>query len=155
MVYCRQCRKKVQDCEHFVYPIQAPRRLVWDEKVESLAYSDQKRILEIAFKNGQCWQLFDVKPGLYAELQASTISSFLKSIAHRYRAAPVKTGMSAILIPESEKCSKCGSSMREKHRAGSNFEQFLRVLWSCPSCSASAWKKYGSGIERERRGRWY
>jgi hypothetical protein len=42
MVYCRQCRK-VEDCEHFVYPIQAPRRQVFDEKVETLAYSEKKR----------------------------------------------------------------------------------------------------------------
>src|SRR5262245_38616061 len=104
MVYCRECRKKVSDCEHCVFPIEARRVPVFDPKVESLAYSTEKRILEIAFKSGQVWQLFEVQPDIYAALRDSTISSFLKFIAHRYRSAPVKTGMSSVMVPESEKC---------------------------------------------------
>jgi hypothetical protein len=53
------------------------------------------------------------------------------------------------------KCGKCGGPMRQKHRTGSDFEKFVRVLWSCPSCNASEWRKYGGGIERERRARWH
>src|SRR5690349_6719745 len=89
-MYCRQCQQKVSDCEHFVTPIEAPRVRVFDEKVETLAYSPEHRILEISFKSGQVWQLAGVVPGIYAELQASTISSFLKFIAQRYKASPVR-----------------------------------------------------------------
>ena len=151
MVYCKQCQKKVADCEHFVFPIEAKRVSVFDARVETIAYATQQRILEIAFKNGQVWQLFDIPSDIYNALHNSTISSFLNFIAHRYKSAPVKTGMSAVRVPESEKCAKCGVSMRQKHRAGSDFEKFVRVLWSCPSCNGSEWRKYGAGIERERR----
>ena len=155
MVYCRQCQKKVDDCEHFVPPIEAKRVSVFDARVETIAYSRERRILEIAFKSGQVWQLFDVPPDIHDVLQDSTISSFLNFIAHRYKSAPVKTGMNAVPVPESEKCNKCGVPMRQKHRTGSDFEKFVRVLWSCPSCNASEWRKYGAGIERERRTRWH
>jgi hypothetical protein len=60
MVYCRPCQKKVDDCEHFVHPIEAKRVSVFDARVETIAYSRERRILEIAFKSGQVWQLFDV-----------------------------------------------------------------------------------------------
>ena len=60
MVYCRQCQKKVIDCEHFVFPIEAKRVSVFDARVETMAYAAEKRILEIALKSGQVWQLFDV-----------------------------------------------------------------------------------------------
>src|SRR5215467_257114 len=116
MVYCRQCQKKVNDCEHFVFPIEAKRVSVFDARVETIAYAVEKRVLEIAFKSGQVWQLFDVGPDIYNALQDSTISSFLKFIAHRYRSAPVKTGMNAVAVPDSEKCAKCGAPMTQKHR---------------------------------------
>ena len=155
MVYCRQCRNKVKDCEHFVLPIAAARISVFDARVETIAYEAEKRTLEIAFKTGQVWQLFDVPPDIFNALRDSTISSFLRFIAHRYTSAPVKTGMNAVPVPESEKCIKCGVPMTQKHRTGSDFEKFVRVLWSCPSCGASEWRKYGAGIERERRTRWH
>jgi hypothetical protein len=155
MVYCRQCQKKVNDCEHFVPPIEAKRVPVFDARVDTIGYAAEKRVLEIAFKSGQVWQLFDVPPDIYSALQDSTISSFLKFIAHRYKSAPVRTGMNAIIVPPSEKCVKCGVSMTQKHRVGSDFEKFVRVLWACPSCNASEWRKYGAGIERERRTRWH
>src|SRR5216117_2164122 len=62
MVFCKQCQRKVEDCAHFVLPLpgQARRVRVFDEKVESLAYLEEKRILEIAFKTGQVWQLWEV-----------------------------------------------------------------------------------------------
>jgi hypothetical protein len=155
VVYCRQCGKKVDDCEHCVFPIEGKRVPVFDARVETLAYSSEKRILEIAFKSGQTWQLFDLPVDIYNVLQGSTISSFLNFIAHRYKSAPVKTGKNAVAVPESEKCGKCGTAMKQKHRNGSDFEKFVRVLWACPSCNESEWKKYGGGIERERRTRWH
>jgi hypothetical protein len=145
----------VKDCEHFVLPIAATRISVFDARVETIAYKAEKRTLEIAFKTGQVWQLFDVPPDIFNALRDSTISSFLRFIAHRYKSAPVKTGMNAVSVPESEKCIKCGVPLTQKHRTGSDFEKFVRVLWSCPSCGASEWRKYGAGIERERRTRWH
>ena len=62
MVFCKECRRKVEDCSHFVYPITAPRISVYDPKIETLAYEQEQRILEIAFKGGQVWQLFGVPP---------------------------------------------------------------------------------------------
>src|SRR5262245_24942591 len=60
MVFCKECQQKVEECPHFVPPIKAKRVEVFDEKVKSLAYDAEQRILEIAFKSGQVWQLFSV-----------------------------------------------------------------------------------------------
>src|SRR5262249_28199097 len=128
---------------------------VFDEKVESLGYDSAVHVLEITLKNGQSWQLFDVPPGIYAELNNATIYAFLRSIAHRFRSAPVKTGTRAIVVPVSEKCLKCNAAMQERHRAGSDFDKLLRVLWHCASCGASEWKRYGAGLDRERRSNWH
>ena len=38
MVFCKECRRKVEDCPHFVYPITAQRVSVFDPKIETLAY---------------------------------------------------------------------------------------------------------------------
>jgi hypothetical protein len=35
---------------------------VFDARVETIAYAAESRGLEIAFKSGQVWQLFDVPP---------------------------------------------------------------------------------------------
>lgn len=153
MVFCRSCQKKVADCEHHVYPLETTRISVFDAKVETLAYDEPKRTLEIAFKNGQTRQLFDLPPDVFNALQDSTISSFLKFIAHRYKSAPVKTGQAAVRVPESEACPKCKRPMTVRHRTGSDFEKYVRVLWEC-GCGASEWKQYGLGLMRERRGRW-
>lgn len=155
MVFCRECQKKVEDCPHFVTPISAQRMRVFDAKVQTLAYNQDERILQIEFKSGQVWQLFDVPAGIYKELCDTTISSFLKFIAQRYKAAPVRTGMSAVEVPAAERCPQCKSEMGAKHRNGSNTEKYVRVLWACPSCNHSFWKTYGQGPERERRTRWH
>jgi hypothetical protein len=42
---------------------------VFDPKVETLGYDEAKRTLEITFKSGQVWQLFDVPPAIYGELR--------------------------------------------------------------------------------------
>src|SRR4026207_1109368 len=80
MVFCKACKKRVEECVSFVYPIEPPRVSVFDPKIETLAYSREQKILEITFKTGQVWQLFDVPPTIYDELRDTTISSFLKFI---------------------------------------------------------------------------
>jgi hypothetical protein len=62
MVFCRDCQRKVEDCEHFVPPLKIRHVDVFDAKVKTLAYDERQRILEIAFKNGQTWQLQGVGP---------------------------------------------------------------------------------------------
>src|SRR5690348_6013236 len=115
MVFCKHCRKKVEDCPHFVEPLGAKAVAVTDEKVLSLAYDSRQRVMEIAFKNGQSWQLFGVPPSIYQEVRDSTISSFLKFIAQRYRAAPVRkaTPLKPIEVPQSAPCTNCAASMRQ------------------------------------------
>ena len=151
MVFCKECQQKVEDCPHFVLPISAKRIEVFDIKVKTLAYDPNQRILEIA-KPGQVWQLHGVPGGIYQELRDSTISSFLKFIAQRYKAAPVRIAPS---IPAIQKCPKCGGEMQQRHRTGSNSSTFVRVLWHCSSCGASHWQGYGEQPVRERRGRWH
>src|SRR5437016_134753 len=112
MVFCKGCKRKVEECPHFVDPILFPRTPVYDPKIEALAYSEPDRILEITYKSGQVWQLFGVPPSIYGELRDTTLTSFVKFIAQRYKAAPVKTGLKAIKVPETERCSKCDATMK-------------------------------------------
>jgi hypothetical protein len=155
MVFCRQCKRKVEDCPHCVFPIQGPRVRVYDEKVETLVYVYETRTLQIHFRSGQSWQLFDVPDGIYKELRESTISSFLKFIAQRYRAAPVKQGIHAIAIPPSELCAQCTSPMTQSHKVAAAVSDYVRVEWTCPACNKSEWKMYGSEPERTRKERWH
>ncbi len=155
MVFCKECQQRVEDCRHFVYPIEARRVAVFDPKIESLAYNEQQRILEIVFKSGQVWQLFAVPAEIYAELRDTSISSFLKFIAPRYKSAPVKTGVNAIKVPESEPCPRCKSAMSVGHRINSQFDVNVRVLWECAACDTHEWRQYGLGLARERKGRWH
>jgi len=78
--------------------------------------------------------------GIYQELCDSTISSFLKFMAQRYKSAPVRTAPS---IPETQKCPKCDGDMMQRHRTGGNTSKFVRVLWHCAKCTASHWQSYG------------
>ena len=142
MVYCRHCQRKVEDCPHFVPPIEAPRMKVFDPKVETLAYNQKLRVLEIGFKSGQTWQLAPVPSDIYMEIQNSTISGFLKFIAHRYQASPVRNGEPA--MPPVE-CSKCGTVMARQYRTGSNFQPSFRLLWACPKCKRTEWRQYARG----------
>jgi hypothetical protein len=151
MVYCRHCQRKVEDCAHCVFPIKAPRIRVYDEKVDAVAYAADDRTLEIVFKSGQVWQLFNVPDGIYKELKDSTISSFLRFVARRYAAAPVKQGFHAVVVPETEACLKCRAPMRITKKTGSIFKNFATVFWECPSCKASQTKVYGGNEERGRR----
>lgn len=151
MVFCKECRRKVEDCPHFVPPIAAARMPVFDPKIETLAYDEAGRILEIAFKSGQTWQLFEVPAAIYQELRDTTISSFLRFIARRYKSAPVRIGMNTIPVPKAEPCANCKADMIARHRTGSTFSRLIRVLWNCRNCGRSEWKTYGVLSDRERR----
>jgi ribosomal protein S27AE len=140
MVFCRQCRKNVDECEHFVPPLGVPAINVFDEKVRTIAYSAEKRILEVCFKTGQVWQLFGVPPGMYRELCDSTISSFLRFIAHRYNARPVKHAVEN-LVAASESCPQCGAAMTRRHSTAADGSK-QRVLWACSKCAKTLWRNY-------------
>src|SRR5262245_39674396 len=109
----RQNKGTTQVSGQGVAPIEAQRLRVFVEKVKTLAYAPEQRVLEITFKSGQVWQLAGVPPGIYAELQASTISSFLKFIAQRYNASPVRT---VVVVPSSEPCPRCQVAMVVSNR---------------------------------------
>ena len=72
MVFCKQCKRKVEECPHFVDPIPVPGIQVFDSKIDALAYSEVSQILEITYKNGQVWQLLGVPPYIYSELRRGT-----------------------------------------------------------------------------------
>jgi hypothetical protein len=146
MVFCKECRQKVEECPHFVSPLAGERVRVVDEKIETLAYSDRDRILEIAFKGGQVWQLFGVPSAIYHELRDSTMSSFLKFIAQRYKRAPVRAALRTTVVPQSETCSNCRSNMKERHRRESAFGKIVKVVWTCPQCGRSEWKTYEGNV---------
>jgi hypothetical protein len=131
---------------------QAARVSVFDPKIDTLAYERGQRVLEITFKTGQVWQLFDVPESIYHELRDTTISTFLKFIAHKYRSAPVKTGLNAIRVPENEHCLTCNSPMTIRHRINSRFDQNIRVLWECNQCNGTKWKDYGADSCARRSG---
>lgn len=83
---------------------------------------------------------------VYHALEDSTITTFIKFMAHRYRSAPVRTGKSAVKVPESEKCPKCAKAMTVPHKVGSDFEKYMRVLWECAGCASMEWRHYGQGF---------
>jgi ribosomal protein L37AE/L43A len=147
MVFCRECKQQVEDCSHFVVPLGVPTVEVYDPKVKTLAYQKGSQTLEIAFKNGQVWQLFGVKPDIYDELLHATLSSFLNFLAHRYKAAPVRTTVKA-REQESEACPACKRPMTEQHRTTGGT---LRILWKCAPCNQSLWRTYANESVRERR----
>src|SRR5438093_12558772 len=153
MVYCRKCRQQVEDCAHFVPPLNIPSIEVFDPKVKTLAYKEDGRILEIAFKNGQVWQLSGVPPDVVQELLTATLYSFLKFLAHRYETAPVRKSKPADLVPETEPCPQCRAAMMQRHRTG--YVEPVRALWHCAGCDRSEWRTYGTSSVRERKSRWH
>ena len=92
---------------------------------------------------------------IYNEIRETSLYSFVRLIAHRYKSAPVKTGIHAIHVPESELCTKCKKPMIVRHRINSTFDRNIRVLWECIPCEATCWKDYGKGIAREKRSKWH
>jgi hypothetical protein len=153
MVFCRACQKKVEDCEHFVAPLMVRAVEVFDPKVKSLAYDEKRRILEIIYKNGLAWQLKDVSKETYEQLLHQTLSSFLKFIAHRYAANPVRKNVAKEVVPSSEPCPDCKTPMSERHTTAK--EAPARVLWECPACKHTFWRSYGMDSVRERKSRWH
>ena len=149
MVFCRECKAKVEDCQHFVAPLDTPAVAVFDPKVKTLAYSKQSRILEVVFKDGQAWQLFGIAPDVYDELLNATLSSFLKFLARRYRAAPVRRNLKRA-TPKEEPCPACKRPMTAQHKTSGGT---LRILWHCNPCNQSLWRTYSHESVRERRSR--
>jgi hypothetical protein len=154
MVFCRQCRKNVEDCEHFVPSLGIAAVNVHDAKVKTVAYSAQQRILEVEFKSGQVWQLLGVPPAIYQELCDTTISSFLRFIARRYYARPVRQTAPSVTAPETEPCQDCQTPMTKRHSTA-NGGSFMRVLWACSKCNQTIWKTYGTPDFREKKTRWH
>jgi hypothetical protein len=152
MVFCRECQRKVEDCPHFVLPLKITPVEVFDPKVKTLAYDKTSLTLEIAFKNGQVWQLSGVKPEIYDELLHATLSSFLKFLAHRYKAAPVRQHLKAVATPANEPCPACKRPMTEQHRTTGGTH---RILWHCSRCNQSLWRTYSSESAGERKPRWH
>jgi hypothetical protein len=149
MVFCRECKQQVEDCVHFVPPLNVRPVEVFDPKVKTLAYGAKDHTLEITFKNGQVWQLFGVKPEIYDELLHATISSFLNFLAHRYKAAPVRRNQGPVDVTiRQEPCPACKRPMTEQHRTTGGT---LRILWKCAPCHQSLWKTYAQESVRERR----
>ena len=148
MVYCRECKQKVDDCVHFVAPLDVPSVQVFDPKVKTLAYQKTSLTLEITFKNGQVWQLYGVKPDIYDELLHATLSSFLNFLAHRYKAAPVRKKAAQTTLPESEPCPACERPLTVQHRTSG---EIPRILWKCILCKQSLWKSYATKSVRETR----
>ena len=146
MVFCPECNTKVEDCKHFVPPLNIAPVEVFDPKIQTLAYQKDSQTLEIRFKNGQAWQLFAVPPAVYEELTRQTLSSFLKFIAHRYKPRPVRPPLKA------ELCPACHREMNERHRTSG---KPMRILWHCSRCNQSLWRAYGSESVRERRPRFH
>jgi len=132
MVFCRECNTKVDDCPHFVSPLYTRAVPVFDPKIKTLAYDKASRVLEIAFKNGQVWQLFGVPPVIYDELLHATLSSFLKFVAPRYKAAPVRSF-------KEEPCPACSRPMVAQHKTSGGTR---RILWHCDRCNQSLWRTY-------------
>lgn len=150
MVFCRECKQQVEDCRHFVAPLNVPPVEVFDPKIKTLAYQRKDHILQITFKNGQVWQLFGVKPDIYDELLHATLSSFLNFLAHRYKASPVRTAKPAEQPVESQSCPACKRPMTEQHRTTGGVP---RILWKCAPCNQSLWRTYAKESVRERRQR--
>jgi|SRR5579884_1448097 len=144
MVFCKECNQKVEDCPHCVFPLQVPRVHVFDPKIDTLGYDEKQRILEITFKTGQVWQLFGVTPNIYSELRDTSIWSFLRFMAQRYKSAPVKTGMNAVQVPESESCPGCQRPMVASNKAVNTVAGFVRVFWRCPECNETQVQTYGN-----------
>ena len=150
MVFCRECKRKVEDCPHFVMPLGIPAIEVFDPKIKTIAYKRDTKVLEIEFKSGQVWQLFGVPAEIYEELLHQTLSSFLKFMAHRYKAAPVRTNR--VVDPPAESCPACHRPMTEQHKTTG---VTLRILWHCERCNQSFWRTYRTESVREQRTRWH
>jgi hypothetical protein len=123
-----------------VPPLEATPVEVFDRKIKTLAYRKDSQILEVAFKNGETWQLSGVSAETYDCLLHHSLSDFLKFIAHRYKAAPVRADSRKIVVPDAEPCPACQRPMTVMHRMLSVSP--IRVLWHCDPCNQSLWRTY-------------
>ena len=151
MVFCPECNAKVDDCEHFVQPLEVAAVEVFDPKIRSLAYKKDGGVLEVRLKNGQAWQLFGVSSDIYEELLQQTLSSFLKFIGRRHRPRPVRLALQPS-TPKDESCPACHGAMINKHQTSG---QTMRILWHCNRCNQSFWRSYATQSVRERRPRFH
>ena len=56
------------------------REPVSSSNIAEIGYDEDRRILEILFHSGRCYQYFDVSPQLYRELrQASSIGQYINA----------------------------------------------------------------------------
>jgi hypothetical protein len=132
----------VEECEHFVPALNAKPVEVYDPKVKTVAYDEASRSLEIAFKNGQSWQLSGVPSDIYQALLNQTLSSFLKLVAHRYNPRPVKT------VKVTRFCPACKQGMTITHQTTGDP---VRILWHCERCNQSLWFTDSKDSVRERK----
>ena len=98
----------------------------------------------------------DVPPSIYAELRDTSISSFLRFIAARYKSAPVKTGLNAIKVPESEPCAKLqqcpGTPRASRHRNNDALRAFCAGS-RCKACHRGS-KAGGGATSRKQATNW-
>jgi hypothetical protein len=57
MVFCRECKKKVEDCQHFVAPLDVLAIPVFDPKIKTLLRGDLKRLCCIK-SSLMSWKVF-------------------------------------------------------------------------------------------------
>lgn len=86
-----------------------------------------------------------ITPTIYETILDQNISSFLKFVAHRYDANPVRK---AITIPESEPCPSCKRGMTNNHQTIGNP---VRVLWHCNPCNQTFWHTYATEISQRTK----
>jgi uncharacterized protein with PIN domain len=63
-------------------------------------------------------------------------------MAQRYHAAPVKTGLQAIRIPDTERCKDCGAPMTSVQQVPNAKDVRVKVQWNCSGCHRLIWKEY-------------
>jgi hypothetical protein len=89
---------------------------------------------------------------IYGELRNTSLTASVKFIAQRYKAAPVKTGLKAIRVPDSENCPKCDANMKVRYRIENMFDIKIRILWECAACDRCEWRQYENGKQRAEKG---
>ncbi len=83
-----------------------------------------------------------------ATILDQNISSFLKFIAHRYQANPVRQAKTES-IPATESCPDCKQPINLRHRT--NKVPPARILWHRQKCNKAAWRTYGEVSSREKK----
>ena len=101
MVFCKECTRKGRSVRVSLIQFQfRAAGIRFKDRITGIQRG--KSNSEIIYKNGQIWQLFGVPPSIYGELRHTTLDSFVKLIAQRYKVTPVKTRLQAIKVPAFE-----------------------------------------------------